>query len=133
MWTNSDMRMSLLLLSRSLSLDRAAAAGDTAAGVWSCGGGGGGGRSMMGQKLLRGGGRWAGSSESGGEMLPLAGKGKKLAGLTPRGRSKSGRKDETWWGGADFRRWISHSRCFSPLRKNSFANSHRSGTIFLKP
>ncbi|BAT08423.1 Os09g0455250 [Oryza sativa Japonica Group] len=32
-----------------------------------------------------------------------------------------------------FLRWISVSSCFSPFLKNSFANSHLSGTTFLNP
>ncbi|ONM56652.1 hypothetical protein ZEAMMB73_Zm00001d021264 [Zea mays] len=35
--------------------------------------------------------------------------------------------------GATFRRCMSQSRRFSPRRKKSLANSHRSGTIFLNP
>lgn len=51
MWANSDTRMSLFLLSRSLSLYKAAVAEETGPEVWG-GGGGGGGESMMGQRLL---------------------------------------------------------------------------------
>lgn len=79
------------------------------------------------------------SSESDGEMLTRFGNGKKLGPLTSTGECECGCWWWWWWwfmatcGCAVFLLWISHSKCFSPFLKNSLANSHLSGTIFLKP
>ncbi|MFS7911202.1 hypothetical protein Hanom_Chr02g00115291 [Helianthus anomalus] len=79
------------------------------------------------------------SSDSGGELLRVVWYAKKPVPLWKPLPLPVPVKGWGWWWltatcGCDvFRRWISHSKCFSPFLKNSFANSHLSGTIFLKP